>query len=138
MPLMAQSYWKMVSDDQTCLKKGTAYCAEKTSPNTEVTTENGSARLDGSKRTYPALAVGAIAETFNTVPDGTTDGTHAEGTSEVAQGNPWAGIARVIHCVLSNWTMAKRPGIESRESSGSRVEGGEWSEIGLSSDAECR
>ena len=72
---------------------------EKSSPAAEVTTEDGRARLNSRESTYPALTVGTIAETLNTVPDGTTDSTHAECTTEVAECNPGAGIARVIHDV---------------------------------------
>lgn len=91
---------------------------EHTTPHTKVTTENGRAGLDGCDGTYPSLAVGAVSETFDTVPDGTTDRlgqsvlgrgrmgqetrvktyTHAESTTEVAQGNPGTGISGVIHC----------------------------------------
>lgn len=45
-----------------------------TYPDTEVTTEDGRARLDGSESTYPALTVGAVAEALDTVPDSTTNG----------------------------------------------------------------
>lgn len=94
------------SNGSSRYQQGLAYCAEQTSPNTKVTTENGGARLDSGKRTYPALTVGAIPKTFDSMPDRTTDGTHAEGTSEVAQGDPWAGIARVVHNVSRRVRMS--------------------------------
>ena len=46
---------------------------EHATPNTEVSTEDRGASLDGRDGTYPALTVGAVAETLDTVPDSTTD-----------------------------------------------------------------
>lgn len=51
----------------------TVECREKTTPYTEVTTENGRSRFDGCDRSYPSLAVGTVSETFHTVPYCTTD-----------------------------------------------------------------
>lgn len=96
-------------------------CREQTTPNTKVTAENRCSCLDGSDGTYPSLSVGAVSESLDTVPDGTTDRlysdimsilfrqrrihnlngwktyTHAESTAEIAQGDPGAGISRMIH-----------------------------------------
>lgn len=48
-------------------------CREQTTPNTEVTAENRCSCLDGSDGTYPSLSVGAVSESLDTMPDGTTD-----------------------------------------------------------------
>lgn len=74
-------------------------CREQATPNTKVSTEHRSASLDGSQSAYPALTVGAITEALDTVPDSTTNSTHAESTTEVAQGDPGTGISGVIHYV---------------------------------------
>jgi hypothetical protein len=76
---------------------GAIECREQATPNAKVTTEHRSASLDGSQGAYPALTVGAVTEALDTVPNSTTNSTHAESTTEIAQGDPWARIARVIH-----------------------------------------
>jgi hypothetical protein len=121
MPLMAQSYFEVLAM-RILLGSfegiDSTYCTEKTTPNTEVSAQNRGASLDGCEGTYPALAVGTVAETFDTVPDRTSDSlkevssyslfrdsrmdrtyAHAESTTEVAQGNIWARIPGVVHCV---------------------------------------
>ena len=69
--LIRRIIWRtnLLADSLDC----TVESAEETTPNTEVTTENGSASLDGSESTDATLAVGAVAETFDTVPDCTTN-----------------------------------------------------------------
>lgn len=49
-----------------------------TYPDTEVTTEDRRTRLDGSESTYPALTIGAVTETLDTVPDSTTNGLEGD------------------------------------------------------------
>ena len=38
-----------------------------------------------------------VSEALDTVPDGTADGAHGEGTSEIVQGDPRARVSGVIH-----------------------------------------
>jgi len=78
---------------------GAIECREHATPNTKVTTEHGSAGLDGRQGTYPTLTIGAVTETLDTVPDSTTNSTHAESTTKIAQGDPGAGISGVVHYV---------------------------------------
>lgn len=54
-----------------------------TSLTAEVAAENGSARFNYYKCTYPALTVRAIAESLNTVLDSTSNSTYSEGTAKV-------------------------------------------------------
>lgn len=46
---------------------------EHATPHAEVAAEHGRARLDGRDGAYPSLAVGAVSEAFDAVPDCTTD-----------------------------------------------------------------
>lgn len=46
---------------------------EQTTPDTEVTTKNRCSCLDGCDCAYPSLSVGAVPETFDTVPDRATN-----------------------------------------------------------------
>lgn len=90
-PSMLSMYLLADSLDRTV--KGT----EQTSPNTKVSTEDGGAGLDCCEGAYPALTVGAVSESLDTVPDSTTNGTHTESSSEITEGYPGAGVACVIH-----------------------------------------
>ena len=52
---------------------GTIESREKTSPDSEVTTEHWSASLNGCESTDATLAVRGVTEALDAVPDGTAD-----------------------------------------------------------------
>jgi hypothetical protein len=64
----------LLANTLDCAVEGT----EQTTPNTEVTTKHRSSGLDSCESTYAAFTVGAVAETFDTVPDSTTDSLEIE------------------------------------------------------------
>lgn len=47
---------------------------EETTPDTEVSAQDGRSHLDGGNGTDSTLAVGRVSEALDAVPDGTTDG----------------------------------------------------------------
>ena len=81
---------------------GTVKRGKQPTPNTKVTTDNRGTRLDGPHSTRTTLAHWRVSETFDTVPDATTDDTHRKGTAKVVEDNNGTWISTVIsgHCVL--------------------------------------
>lgn len=71
--------------------------AEQATPNAEVSTEDRCSHLNSCDSTDPTLAVGAVAEAFDTMPYCATDCAHAECTAKVVQDDEGTGIACVIH-----------------------------------------
>lgn len=74
---------------------GTVERREHATPDAKVTTEHRSPGLDGGQSTYPALTVGTVAETLDTVPNSTTDSLNRE--TSISRLNLYTNERKRVH-----------------------------------------
>lgn len=75
----------------------TIKAGEQTAPDAKVASQHRGAGFDGCQGADAPFAVGGVAESLDAVPEGAADCAHAEGTAEVGEGYPWAGVSAVVH-----------------------------------------